>query len=34
MQEIGGIGHDFNLHLTRQESWQGIDAWLRQTLAR
>ncbi len=29
MQTLTGIGHDFNLHLNHQESWNGIDAWIR-----
>jgi pimeloyl-ACP methyl ester carboxylesterase len=28
LQTIEGIGHDFNLHLNRRTSWQGIDAWI------
>jgi pimeloyl-ACP methyl ester carboxylesterase len=31
-QEIANIGHDFNLHYAREESWRGIDAWLRRVL--
>jgi pimeloyl-ACP methyl ester carboxylesterase len=29
IQVLEGIGHDFNLHLRREESWRGIDEWLR-----
>jgi len=29
IQVLQGIGHDFNLHLNREESWRGIDEWLR-----
>lgn len=32
MQQIDGIGHDFNLHYAREESWSRIDAWLRRVL--
>lgn len=28
IQVLQGIGHDFNLHLNREESWRGIDEWL------
>jgi pimeloyl-ACP methyl ester carboxylesterase len=26
---LEGLGHDFNLHLNREESWRGIHEWLR-----
>jgi pimeloyl-ACP methyl ester carboxylesterase len=29
IQVLTGIGHDFNLHLGRVESWRGIHEWLR-----
>ena len=32
IQVLPDMGHDFNLHLTREASWRGIDSWLRQTL--
>ena len=32
IQVLAAIGHDFNLHLTREASWRGIDSWLRHTL--
>jgi pimeloyl-ACP methyl ester carboxylesterase len=28
VQTIAGIGHNFNLHLNREESWTGIASWL------
>jgi pimeloyl-ACP methyl ester carboxylesterase len=28
VQTIRGIGHNFNLHLNRRESWDGIATWL------
>jgi pimeloyl-ACP methyl ester carboxylesterase len=34
VQELPGLGHDFNLHFGREESWKRIDTWLRETLAR
>jgi pimeloyl-ACP methyl ester carboxylesterase len=34
IQVVEGIGHDFNLHLNRAESWEGIDAWIRQNVRR
>ena len=34
IQTLTGIGHDFNLHLNHQISWSGIDAWIRQNVAR
>lgn len=32
VQTIRGVGHDFNLHLNREESWAGIASWLSSTL--
>lgn len=32
IQQLADMGHDFNLHRGREESWRGIDAWLRRTL--
>ena len=32
VQTIRGVGHDFNLHLNREESWTGIALWLSSTL--
>jgi len=32
IQEIANLGHDFNLHFAREESWRGIDRWLRHRL--
>jgi pimeloyl-ACP methyl ester carboxylesterase len=32
VQSIKGIGHDFNLHVNREESWSGIASWLDSTL--
>jgi pimeloyl-ACP methyl ester carboxylesterase len=32
VQTIAGVGHDFNLHLNREESWSGIASWLASTL--
>jgi pimeloyl-ACP methyl ester carboxylesterase len=29
IQVLEGIGHDFNLHVNREESWRRIDEWLR-----
>jgi pimeloyl-ACP methyl ester carboxylesterase len=29
MQTLTGIGHDFNLHVNHEQSWQAIDAWIR-----
>jgi pimeloyl-ACP methyl ester carboxylesterase len=29
IEVLEGIGHDFNLHLNREESWRRIDGWLR-----
>jgi pimeloyl-ACP methyl ester carboxylesterase len=34
MQTLVGIGHNFNLHHNRLESWQGIDAWIRQHVSK
>ncbi len=34
VQELSGIGHNFNLHFGREASWERIDSWLRETLAR
>ena len=34
IQTLTGIGHDFNLHLNHEISWVGIDAWIRQNVAR
>ena len=34
IQTLTGIGHDFNLHLNRAQSWQGIDAWIAQHVSR
>ena len=33
VQTISGVGHDFNLHLNRLESWEGIASWLGSTFA-
>jgi pimeloyl-ACP methyl ester carboxylesterase len=32
IESLPDMGHDFNLHLTRESSWRGIDSWLRQVL--
>ena len=32
VQTVAGVGHDFNLHRNREESWAGIAAWLGSTL--
>ena len=32
VQSIAGIGHNFNLHLNRHQSWDGIATWLSATL--
>jgi pimeloyl-ACP methyl ester carboxylesterase len=32
MQLLAGLGHDFNLHLRNEDSWQGIDRWLKSVL--
>lgn len=32
VQTLTGIGHNFNLHLNRAESWQAIDTWIRANL--
>jgi pimeloyl-ACP methyl ester carboxylesterase len=32
VQTIAGIGHNFNLHLNRRQSWDGIATWLSTTL--
>jgi pimeloyl-ACP methyl ester carboxylesterase len=32
IQAIAGVGHDFNLHSNRAQSWAGIAAWLGTTL--
>lgn len=29
IQVLEGIGHDFNLHLGREDSWRRIHDWLR-----
>ena len=34
LQIIEGIGHDFNLHSNRLDSWQRIDAWIAQNVER
>jgi hypothetical protein len=31
VQALPEIGHAYNGHLTRAESWDGIDAWLQHT---
>lgn len=33
LQTLTGIGHNFNLHLNRMQSWQGIDAWIRERIS-
>jgi pimeloyl-ACP methyl ester carboxylesterase len=32
VQTIKAVGHDFNLHVNREESWAGIASWLASTL--
>lgn len=32
VQTIKAVGHDFNLHANREESWAGIASWLASTL--
>jgi pimeloyl-ACP methyl ester carboxylesterase len=32
IQTVAGVGHDFNLHRNRAESWAGIAGWLATTL--
>jgi pimeloyl-ACP methyl ester carboxylesterase len=32
VQTLAGIGHNFNLHLNRHQSWDGIATWLSTTL--
>ena len=34
IQQLRGIGHNFNLHLTRHRSWEGIAEWLNEQLRR
>ncbi len=29
IQTLTDIGHNFNLHLNHEDSWRGIDIWLR-----
>lgn len=32
VQTVAGVGHSFNLHSNREESWAGIASWLATTL--
>jgi len=34
IQTLQNMGHNVNLHVGRPDSWEGIDGWLKQTLAK